>query len=253
MLKKRIIPCLDVKNGRTVKGVNFQALRDAGDALELAAFYAQEGADELVLLDISASEEGRSTMVEFARSVAQQVNIPFTIGGGIRSVADAERLLEAGADKISINSAALERPALISELAYAFGNQFVVLAMDIKEQAGTNRYALYTKGGKSRSSINTQLWLKEAQERGAGELLISSINADGTKMGFDKNLYRFVAENSPLPLIASGGAGKKEHFKEVLAMECVDAALAASLFHYKELEIRELKEYLNREGISIRL
>lgn len=253
MLKKRIIPCLDVKNGRTVKGVNFQALRDAGDALELAAFYAQEGADELVLLDISASEEGRSTMVEFARSVARQVNIPFTIGGGIRSVANAEKLLEAGADKISINSAALERPTLISELAYAFGNQFVVLAMDIKEQENNADYALYTKGGKSRSSIKTELWLQEAQDRGAGELLISSIKADGTKQGFDKDLYRYVAANSALPLIASGGAGKKEHFKEVFELECVDAALAASLFHYKELEIRDLKEYLRKEGISVRL
>jgi len=253
MLKKRIIPCLDVKNGRTVKGVNFESLRDAGNALELAAFYAQAGADELVLLDISATEEGRATMVDFARSVAQQINIPFTIGGGIRSVADAERLLEAGADKISINSAAIKRPSLISELAAAFGNQFVVLAMDIKWLKEAQTYALYTQGGKIVSDKEVGQWLQEAEERGAGELLISSIDADGTKKGFDMDAYRYVSKHSHLPLIASGGAGRREDFKEVFEETGVDAALAASLFHFKELEIKDLKSYLKNEGIAIRL
>jgi cyclase len=253
MLKKRIIPCLDVKNGRTVKGVNFKNLRDAGDAVDLAQHYAGAGADELVLLDISASEEKRATMAQFVKKVASVINIPFTIGGGISSVKDAELLLENGADKVSINSAALARPALISELAHCFGNQFVVLAADVKWSRPDGQWQLFSHGGKRAVKQNAMAWLREAEERGAGELLISAIDADGTKAGFNRALYQEIGTFSSLPLIASGGAGTKEHFWELFHDSPVDAALAASLFHFKELEIATLKTYLNEKKIPIRI
>lgn len=252
MLKKRIIPCLDVKNGRTVKGVNFKDLRDAGDAVELAYHYATEGADELVLLDICASEEKRGNMAKFAREVASVINIPFTIGGGISSAKDAEILLENGADKISINSAALSRPDLISELAQRFGNQFVVLAADIKWAAKDGYWQIFSHGGKRALKIDAMEWLAQAEERGAGELLVTAIDADGTKAGFNLALYREISSFSKLPLIASGGAGSKKHFQELFANSQVDAALAASLFHFGELEISDLKAYLNNNKIPMR-
>lgn len=250
-LSKRIIPCLDVKDGRTVKGVNFVDLKDAGDPVALAARYAEEGADELVFLDITATHERRKTMIDMVKAVARQLNIPFTIGGGITSVADADALLNAGADKISINSAAVRRPELIEELAKAFGVQFVVVAVDTRNLNGKN--LVYLNGGRLATDLETEIWVKEAENRGAGELLLTSMDFDGTKQGFDIELLRQVNEGITIPLIASGGAGKISHFTDVFIQAGVDAALAASVFHYGEIAIPDLKTTLKRNHIPVRI
>jgi cyclase len=251
MLSKRIIPCLDVKDGRTVKGVNFVNLSDAGDPVELAWQYAQQGADELVFLDITATHERRKTMIEMVKSVARQLNIPFTIGGGITSIADAEALLSAGADKISINSAAVRDPLLIEQLARAFGVQFVVLAVDTKLVEGKNR--VHHNGGRLITELETESWIKEAESRGAGEILLTSMDHDGTKQGFDCSLLDTISRSINIPVIASGGAGKTEHFIDVFTRTGVDAALAASVFHFGEIAIPELKKELNKYHIPVRL
>lgn len=251
MLSKRIIPCLDVKDGRTVKGVNFVNLSDAGDPVELAWQYAQQGADELVFLDITATHERRKTMIEMVKSVARQLNIPFTIGGGITSIADAEALLSAGADKISINSAAVRDPLLIEELARAFGVQFVVLAVDTKLVEGKNR--VHLNGGRLITELETESWIKEAESRGAGEILLTSMDHDGTKQGFDLGLLSTISSSINIPVIASGGAGKTEHFIDVFTQTGVDAALAASVFHFGEIAIPELKKELSKHYIPVRL
>lgn len=251
MLSKRIIPCLDVKDGRTVKGVNFVDLKDAGDPVELAWQYAQQGADELVFLDITATHERRKTMIEMVKSVARQLNIPFTIGGGITSIADADALLSAGADKISINSAAVKNPALIEDLAKVFGVQFVVVAVDTKlvEQ----RNMVHLNGGRLLTELETLQWIKQAESLGAGEILLTSMDHDGTKQGFDCKLLDQVCKLINIPVIASGGAGKTEHFTEVFGTTGVDAALAASVFHFGEITIPDLKTELNKHHIPVRL
>jgi len=251
MLSKRIIPCLDVKDGRTVKGVNFVDLKDAGDPVELAWQYAQQGADELVFLDITATHERRKTMIEMVKSVARQLNIPFTIGGGITSIADADALLSAGADKISINSAAVKNPALIEDLAKVFGVQFVVVAVDTKlvEQ----RNMVHLNGGRLLTELETLQWIKQAESLGAGEILLTSMDHDGTKQGFDCKLLDQVCKLINIPVIASGGAGKTEHFTEVFSTTGVDAALAASVFHFGEITIPDLKTELNKHHIPVRL
>ena len=251
MLSKRIIPCLDVKDGRTVKGVNFVDLRDAGDPVELAAQYAQQGADELVFLDITATHERRKTMIEMVKSVARQLNIPFTIGGGITELADAEALLNAGADKISINSAAVRNPKLIEELAKAFGVQFVVLAVDTKYVGGKNM--VHLNGGRLITELETENWIKQAEDLGAGEILLTSMDHDGTKAGFDCDLLLKVNQMINIPIIASGGAGSMEHFTEVFQKANVDAALAASVFHYGEILIPDLKQELKRNRVPVRI
>jgi cyclase len=251
MLSKRIIPCLDVKDGRTVKGVNFVDLRDAGDPVELAWQYAQQGADELVFLDITATHERRGTTIEMVKSVARQLNIPFTIGGGITSVADAEALLNSGADKISINSAAVRNPALIEELAKAFGVQFVVLAVDTKLVDGRNM--VHLNGGRLITELETEDWILTAEGLGAGEILLTSMDHDGTKNGFDCSLLNKVASSINIPVIASGGAGEVEHFTDVFLKTGVDAALAASVFHYGEIPIPYLKQELQKHNIPVRL
>lgn len=250
-LAKRIIPCLDVKEGRTVKGVNFVDLRDAGDPVELAWQYSQQGADELVFLDITATHERRKTMVELVKAVAWQVNIPFTIGGGINEIADAEILLNSGADKISINSAAVRNPALIDDLARAFGKQFVVVAVDTK--AVGNKNLVHLNGGRLATEINTEEWIQEAENRGAGEILLTSMDHDGTKGGFDNILLKAINDKIGIPLIASGGAGNTQHFIDVFRQSNVDAALAASVFHYGEILIPELKTELKKHQIEVRL
>ncbi len=251
MLTKRIIPCLDVQNGRTVKGVNFVSLRDAGDPVELAWQYSQQGADELVFLDIVATHEGRKTTLEMVKSVARQVNIPFTIGGGISSVADAEALLNAGADKISINSAAVRNPGLIDELAKMFGVQFVVLAVDTRKNGTQN--LVHLNGGRIATEIETQTWIKEAEQRGAGEILLTSMDHDGTKNGFDIEFLKTINSAISIPVIASGGAGKTEHFTAVFKESNIDAALAASVFHFGEIMIPDLKRELQNNGVAVRL
>lgn len=250
-LSKRIIPCLDVKDGRTVKGVNFVDLRDAGDPVELAAQYAAQGADELVFLDITATHERRKTMVDMVKSVARQLNIPFTIGGGISTIADAEVLLNAGADKISINSAAVRNPLLIEELANAFGVQFVVLAVDTKLVNGKNM--VHLNGGRLLTETETESWIKTAEGLGAGEILLTSMDHDGTKQGFDCSLLKKINEMINIPIIASGGAGKSSDFVDVFQQAGADAALAASVFHYGEILIPELKNELKRNGIPVRI
>lgn len=250
-LAKRIIPCLDVKDGRTVKGVNFVALRDAGDPVELAYQYSAQGADELVFLDITATHERRKTIVELVRSVARQVNIPFTIGGGINEIADAELLLNSGADKISINSAAVRNPNFINELADAFGKQFVVVAIDTKYINGKNW--VHLNGGRIATEIETEVWVKEAEERGAGEILLTSMDHDGTKNGFDNTLLKKINDQIGIPLIASGGAGSVQDFVDLFKLTNVDAALAASVFHYGEILIPDLKSILRENNIEIRL
>ena len=253
MFTKRIIPCLDVHNGRVVKGVNFVNLQDAGDPVEIAAAYDAAGADELVFLDITASSDGRETVVDMVRKVASKVFIPFTVGGGIRTVDDFKMLLREGADKISVNSSAIDRPALISEAADKFGSQCVVVAIDAKRRADGSGFNIYKHGGRLDMGIDAVEWAMKAESLGAGEILLTSMDGDGTKAGYDLELTRQIAENVKIPVIASGGAGKLEHFKDALTVGKADAALAASLFHFKELEICQVKEYLRSEGISVRL
>lgn len=250
MLAKRIIPCLDVKDGRTVKGVNFVDLRDAGDPVELAWQYSQQGADELVFLDITATHEKRKTTIELVKAVAQQVNIPFTIGGGINELSDADILLHSGADKISINSAAVRNPDLINQMAEAFGIQFVVVAVDTRFVNGKNY--VHLNGGRLKTEIETEDWIKEAESRGAGEILLTSMDHDGTKNGFDCSLLKKVNDQLSIPLIASGGAGNEQHFVDVFKQSQVDAALAASVFHYGQILIPQLKDRLRSQGIEIR-
>ena len=253
MFTKRIIPCLDVHNGRVVKGVNFVNLQDAGDPVEIAAAYDAAGADELVFLDITASSDGRETVVDMVRKVASKVFIPFTVGGGIRTVDDFKMLLREGADKISVNSSAIDRPELISEAAEKFGSQCVVVAIDAKRRADGSGFNIYKHGGRLDMGIDAVEWAMKAEKLGAGEILLTSMDGDGTKAGYDLELTRQIAENVKIPVIASGGAGKLEHFKDALTIGKADAALAASLFHFKELEIRQVKEYLRNEGVSVRL
>ncbi|SCW55099.1 cyclase [Mucilaginibacter sp. NFR10] len=250
-LAKRIIPCLDVKDGRTVKGVNFVDLRDAGDPVELAWNYSNQGADELVFLDITATVERRKTMVELVKAVARQINIPFTIGGGINEIADADALLNAGADKISINSAAVRNPKLIDELANAFGVQFVVIAVDTRSIGDKN--IVHLNGGRLPTERQTLEWILEAESRGAGEILLTSMDHDGTKGGFDNGLLKTVNDAVHIPVIASGGAGKVEHFVDVFEKTNVDAALAASVFHYGEILIPDLKRTLQGNKIEVRI
>jgi len=250
MLAKRIIPCLDVKDGRTVKGVNFVDLRDAGDPVELAWQYSRQGADELVFLDITATHERRKTTVALVKAVARQVNIPFTIGGGINELADADVLLHSGADKISINSAAVRNPDLINQLAEAFGKQFVVVAVDTRLVDGKNY--VHLNGGRLKTDLETEDWIKEAESRGAGEVLLTSMDHDGTKNGFDCTLLKKINDSLSIPLIASGGAGEEQHFVDVFQQSNVDAALAASVFHYGEILIPDLKDKLRQQGIAIR-
>ncbi|WP_080831835.1 imidazole glycerol phosphate synthase subunit HisF [Cohnella massiliensis] len=252
MLAKRIIPCLDVKDGRVVKGVNFVNLRDAGDPVELAATYDREHADELVFLDISASHEGRATMVDVVRRTAGEITIPFTVGGGIASVDDMKRLLRAGADKIGINTAAIRNPDLITDGAKMFGAQCIVVAIDAKYNAEWGEWEVYTHGGRNATGIRALEWAKDAQRRGAGELLLTSMDADGTKDGFDLKLTRAVSESVSIPVIASGGAGNSGHFADVFAEGKADAGLAASIFHYKEVTIREVKDELRAKGVNVR-
>lgn len=249
-LSKRIIPCLDVKDGRTVKGVNFVNIRDAGDAVELASIYAEQGADELVFLDITATNEKRKTLVELVTKVAAAINIPFTVGGGISSVEDVSVLLNAGADKISINTAAIKRPALITEIANQFGTQCTVLAVDAKFE--NDNWYVYLNGGRVATAMNAIEWMKQAIDLGAGEILLTSINHDGTKQGFANELIKEVESFSSVPVIASGGAGNMQHFADVFEAGA-DAALAASLFHYKEISIPELKAFLKKEGVHVRI
>lgn len=252
MLTKRIIPCLDIKNGRTVKGTNFVQLRDAGDAVELAAIYAAEGADELVFLDITATVEERKTLIELVQKVAHTINIPFTVGGGISSVKDVSALLNAGADKISINSSAVKNPDLITELAQEFGSQCIVVAIDTRYDEKTDKDIVYVNGGRKPTEYFTQEWAKEVENRGAGELLLTSMDADGTKNGFALALTAQISKNAGIPVIASGGAGKMEDFKEVFTTGYADAGLAASIFHFKEIGIPELKTYLSQQNIPMR-
>ncbi len=249
-LTKRIVPCLDVKDGRTVKGVNFVNIRDAGDAVELASVYAEQGADELVFLDITATNEKRKTLLELVTKVAAAINIPFTVGGGISSVEDVSVLLNAGADKISINTAAIKRPALITEIARQFGTQCTVLAVDAKFE--NDAWFVYLNGGRVATTMNAIEWMKQAIDLGAGEILLTSINHDGTKQGFANELIKEVESFSTVPVIASGGAGNMQHFADVFNAGA-DAALAASLFHYKEITIPGLKEFLKENNINIRI
>lgn len=253
MHTKRIIPCLDVNNGRVVKGVNFVDLKDAGNPVEIAKAYDKAGADELVFLDITASSDRRNTVVDMVRKVAETVFIPFTVGGGIRTVDDFRALLREGADKISINSSAIDTPNLISDAADKFGSQCVVVAIDAKKRADGNGWNIYKHGGRIDVGIDALEWAHKVEKLGAGEMLLTSMDCDGTKAGYDLELTRAVAEAVNIPVIASGGAGNLEHFYDALTDGKADAALAASLFHYKELEIKEVKEYLRGRGVSVRL
>lgn len=253
MFTKRIIPCLDVNNGRVVKGVNFVNLRDAGDPVEIAAAYDRAGADELVFLDITASSDNRRTVVDMVRKVAETVFIPFTVGGGIRTVEDFRMLLREGADKISINSSAIDNPRLISDAADKFGRQCVVVAIDARRRADGKGWNIYKHGGRVDVGIDALEWAMEADRLGAGEILLTSMDCDGTRNGYDNELTSLIASHVSVPVIASGGAGNKEHFYDALTKGGADAALAASLFHYKELEIRDLKKYLWERGIAVRM
>ncbi|MCI8293092.1 MAG: imidazole glycerol phosphate synthase subunit HisF [Hespellia sp.] len=253
MFTKRIIPCLDVTGGRVVKGVNFVDLRDAGDPVEIAKAYDKAGADELVFLDITATSDARETVVDMVRRVAECVFIPFTVGGGIRTVEDFRALLREGADKISINSSAINTPQLISDAADKFGSQCVVVAIDAKRREEGDGWNIYKNGGRIDVGMDAIEWARKVEALGAGEILLTSMDCDGTKAGYDLELTRTIAENVSIPVIASGGAGTLEHFKAALTEGKADATLAASLFHYKELEIQEVKEYLHKEGVSVRL
>ena len=253
MFTKRIIPCLDVNNGRVVKGVNFVNLRDAGDPVEIAAAYDRAGADELVFLDITTSSDNRRTVVDMVRKVAETVFIPFTVGGGIRTVEDFRMLLREGADKISINSSAIDNPRLISDAADKFGRQCVVVAIDARRRADGKGWNIYKHGGRVDVGTDALEWAMEADRLGAGEILLTSMDCDGTRNGYDNELTSLIASHVSVPVIASGGAGNKEHFYDALTKGGADAALAASLFHYKELEIRDLKKYLWERGIAVRM
>ncbi len=252
MLTKRIIPCLDIDNGRTVKGINFINIQDAGDPVELAMYYSREGADELVFLDITATVEKRKTLVELVKKVAAQINIPFTVGGGITSVENAFELLQNGADKISVNSAAFRNPALIKEMADEFGSQCVVLAIDTKKEADEEWY-VYLNGGRIKTHMKAFDWAKQAVDLGAGEILLTSMNHDGTKDGFASDITSLFAKEIPVPIIASGGAGNMQHFADVFQNANADAALAATVFHYKEIEIPALKQFLSDKKVNVRL
>jgi len=251
MLAKRIIPCLDVKNGRVVKGISFVNLIDAGDPVACAKSYYENGADELVLLDITASHENRKTILDVVKGVAREIFIPFTVGGGINEVEDFTALLRAGADKVSVNSAAIRNPSLINDAAYKFGNQCVVCAIDAKRKEGG--FEVYINGGRIPTGIDAIAWACEAEKRGAGEILLTSMDCDGQKSGYDLQLTKSVSDSVGIPVIASGGAGSPAHFKDVFEKSNADAALAASLFHFKELEISDLKNYLKSNGISVRI
>ncbi|MDE7321905.1 MAG: imidazole glycerol phosphate synthase subunit HisF [Lachnospiraceae bacterium] len=253
MITKRIIPCLDVNNGRVVKGVNFVNLIDAGDPVAIAAAYDKAGADEVVFLDITASSDNRATKVDMVRRVAEKVFIPFTVGGGIRTVDDFKAILREGADKVAVNSAAIMNPELISAAADKFGSQCVVVAIDAKRRADGSGWNIYKNGGRVDMGIDAVEWAVKANQLGAGEILLTSMDCDGTKNGYDIELTRMVSENVSIPVIASGGAGKMEHFYDAFAVGKADAVLAASLFHFKELEIRDVKEYLQNRGITVRL
>lgn len=252
MHTKRIIPCLDVKDGRVVKGTNFVSLRDAGDPVELAAFYDRELADELVFLDITASSDGRNTMVDVVRRTASQVFIPFTVGGGIRSVDDIRTMLHAGADKVSLNTAAVKAPELIAEGAKSFGRQCIVLAVDAK-RCGAGKWEVYINGGRTPTGLDVMAWIRRGVDLGAGEILLTSMDCDGTKDGYDNELNQAVSELVEVPVIASGGAGTLQHFADALVQGKADAVLAASVFHYGEFSIRQTKEYLRSQGIEVRL
>ncbi len=254
-LAKRIIPCLDVKNGETVKGVNFVGLRSAGDPVALGKAYSEQGADELVFLDITASFEERKTFTDMVTRVAREISIPFTVGGGINELADVERMLYAGADKVSINSAALRRPQLIDDIARRFGSQVCVVAIDarMEEQQDGTAWKCYLKGGRERTEHDLFQWAHEAQERGAGEILFTSMNHDGVKQGYANEALALLAASLSIPIIASGGAGRREHFRDAFLQGHADAALAASVFHFGEIPIPELKQYLREEGIEVRL
>ena len=253
MHTKRIIPCLDIKDGRVVKGINFANLRDAGDPADVAAAYTQAGADEVVFLDITASSDSRTTQLEWVREVASRLFIPFTVGGGIRTVEDFREILREGADKISVNSAAIMNPGLISEAAEKFGSQCVVVAIDAKRRADGSGWSIYKNGGRVDMGMDAVEWAVKAEQLGAGEILLTSMDRDGTRNGYDLDLTVAVAGAVSIPVIASGGAGKPEHFYEALTAAGAEAVLAASLFHYKELEIRTLKTYLRKKGVSVRL
>ncbi|XRE44673.1 Imidazole glycerol phosphate synthase cyclase subunit [Tenacibaculum discolor] len=250
MLKKRIIPCLDIKNGRTVKGVNFIDIKDAGDPVELAKQYVKQGADELVFLDITATLENRKTLVELVKTIAQEINIPFTVGGGINTVEDAVALIQAGADKVSINSSAVKNPQLITDLKNRFGSQFVVVAIDTKNVKGN--WKVFTKGGTFETELETVSWAKEVEKLGAGEILLTSMNSDGTKNGFDIEVTNAVSKTVNIPVIASGGAGNVEHFIEVFTKTEASAGLAASIFHFGEIPVPVLKNELKKQNIAIR-
>lgn len=250
MLKKRIIACLDIKNGRTVKGINFQSLKDMGDPVLLAQRYATEGIDELVFLDISATEESRKTLLPLVRRIANEINIPFTVGGGISDIKQVDNLLEAGADKISINSAAIRNPKIINEIAHMYGSQFIVVAVDTKNNKGA--YSIYSHGGKKPINIEAIAWCKEAEERGAGEILLTSMDTDGTQKGFDLEITSRVANQINIPVIASGGAGKETHFNSLFQKTEASAGLAASIFHNRKIEIQALKKYLTNQKLPIR-
>lgn len=251
MLTKRIIPCLDIKDGRTVKGVNFENIRDAGDPVELGALYAQQGADELVFLDITATNEKRKTLSALVNRIAHRINIPFTVGGGISSVEDVRVLLDNGADKISVNTAAFRDPSLIEKLSRAFGSQCVVLAIDTKQEADGEWY-VYLNGGRLKTDTKCSDWARQGVALGAGEILLTSMNHDGTKQGFAIDITRKLAEQLPVPVIASGGGGTMEHFKEIFEKGKADAALAASIFHFKEISIPDLKQYLKEQHVAVR-
>ncbi len=256
MLEKRIIPCLDVKNGRVVKGVNFVGLRDIGDPAEQAAFYDREGADELVFLDITASQEGRRAFSESIRRTVEVISVPLTVGGGISSLEDMEAVFEAGASKVSINTAAVENPDLIAQAAKAFGRERIVVAIDAKRTLGADGslwWEVYARGGRTATGWDVRQWAERVYSLGAGEILLTSMNADGTQDGYDNDLNRLVADKVPIPIIASGGAGRLEHFKDAFLVGRVDAVLAASLFHFRTYSIRQVKEYLQEAGIPVRL
>jgi cyclase len=252
MLAKRIIPCLDIKDGRTVKGINFENIRDAGDPVELAMFYSREGADELVFLDITATVEKRKTFAELVKRIAANINIPFTVGGGISSVENAYELLQNGADKVSINTAAFKNPNLINAMSKEFGSQCVVLAIDTKKE-NDNKWYVYLNGGRTKTDMLAYDWAQQGIDLGAGEILLTSMNNDGTKNGFAHDITGLLCDKLPVPVIASGGAGNIEHFAEVFVKDNADAALAASVFHFGEIKIRDLKKYLKDQGIAVRM